>query len=78
VGSVRVLGVRPEQAELCDVTLADFGIDCGGALDLWSAPLDEFGDRAPWSAFPRRSVDLVMPAAVSIDANFGAGGHGGL
>jgi hypothetical protein len=38
----------------------------------------EFGDRAPWSEIDPRLTDLVTPAAMSIAANFDAGGLGGL
>jgi len=68
----------------CDVeasrgaTLSDRDIDGDTAVHRSRAAGEEFGDRAPWSEIDPGPTDLVMSAAMSIAANFNAGGHGGL
>jgi hypothetical protein len=61
-----------------DAALGDPGIDGDTAVHRSRAAGEGFGDRAPWFEIDPGMTDLVMPAAMSIAANFGAGGLGGL
>jgi hypothetical protein len=63
---------------LRDATLTDPAIDDDATVHRSRAAGEEFGDRATWSEIDPGLVDVVMPAAVSMAANFDSGGHGGL
>ena len=63
---------------LRDATLTHPAIDDDATVHRPRAACEEFGDRATWSEIDPGLVDVVMPAAVSMAANFDSGGHGGL
>ena len=63
------------------VTLADLGIDDGGALDLWQAVCEEFGERTLGSEIDPDLLDptmTVVTAAAAMAAELANGCHHGL
>jgi hypothetical protein len=57
---LQVLLDPPEGDESGTVTLADLGIDDDGALDLWQAVCEEFGERTLGSEIDPDLLDPTM------------------
>jgi hypothetical protein len=71
IALVHVLLDPPDEDDSSIVTLADLGIDEGGALDLWQAVCEEFGERTLGSEI---DPDLLDPTMTVEAAAPGAGG----
>jgi hypothetical protein len=78
---LQVLLDPPEGDESGTVTLADLGIDGRGALDLWQAVCEEFGERMLGSEIDPDLLDptmTVVTAAAAMAAELTNSCHHGL
>ena len=78
---LQVLLDPPEADESGTATLADLGIDDGGALDLWQAVCEEFGERTLGSEIDPDLLDptmTVVTAAAAMAAELANSCHHGL
>ena len=78
---LQVLLDPPEGDESGTVTLADLGIDDDGALDLWQAVCEEFGERTLGSEIDPDLLDptmTVVTAAAAMAAELANSCHHGL
>ena len=78
---LQVLLDPPEGDESGTVTLADLGIDDDGALDLWQAVCEEFGERMLGSEIDPDLLDptmTVVTAAAAMAAELTNSCHHGL
>lgn len=78
---LQVLLDPPEGDESGTVTLADLGIDDDGALDLWQAVCEEFGERTLGSEIDPDLLDptmTVVTAAAAMAAKLANSCHHGL
>lgn len=66
--SVHVLLDPPDEDDSSIVTLADLGIDEGGALDLWQAACAEFGERTLGSEIDPDLLDPTMTVEAAATA----------
>jgi hypothetical protein len=77
---LQVLLDPPEASESGTATLADLGIDDAGALDLWQAVCEEFGERTLGSEVDPDLFDptmTVVAAAAAMAAQLTNGCHHG-
>ena len=75
---LQVLLDPPEADESGTATLADLGIDDGGALDLWQAVCEEFGERTLGSEVDPDLFDPTMTVvAAAMAAQLTNGCHHG-
>ena len=65
---LQVLLDPPEGDESGTVTLADLGIDDDGALDLWQAVCEEFGERTLGSEIDPDLLDPTMTVVTAVAA----------
>src|ERR1035437_1042122 len=75
---LQVLLDPPEEDESCTATLADLGIDDDGAVDMWRAICEEFGERTLCSEIDPDLFDpamAVLAVAASRAAELTSGGH---
>ena len=78
---LQVLLDPPDGDDSGTATLADLGIDDGGALDLWQAVCEEFGERTLGSEIDPDLLDptmTVVTAAAAMAAELANGCHHGL
>jgi len=62
---LQVLLDPPDGDDSGTATLADLGIDDGGALDLWQAVCEEFGERTLGSEIDPDLLDPTMTVAAA-------------
>ena len=78
---LQVLLDPPDGDDSGTATLADLGIDDGGALDLWQTVCEEFGERTLGSEIDPDLLDptmTVVTAAAAMTAELTNGCHHGL
>ena len=78
---LHVLLDPPDGDDSGTATLADLGIDDGGAFDLWQAVCEEFGERTLGSEIDPDLLDptmTVVTAAAAMAAKLANGCHHGL
>jgi hypothetical protein len=80
---LQVLLDPPDGDDSGSATLADLGIDDGGALDLWQAVCEEFGERTLGSEIDPGLLETTMTVvtaavAMAMAAELANGCHHGL